>query len=73
MDDRTPDLENRYSFGLTISEVRRYRDITRRESGIELTEAEAWSRAIELLALFRMLLGPLPEDRGDARFEHPRA
>jgi hypothetical protein len=28
-----------------------------------LSPEEAWKRASEVLALFRMLLGPLPEDQ----------
>ena len=52
----------RYAFGLTEAEVRRLQDILRREGEV-LTIEQAWNRAIELLSLFRMLLGPLPEDR----------
>jgi hypothetical protein len=52
----------RYAFGLTEVEVRRLQDIMRRECGVELTLEAAWARAIELLALFRMMLGPIPED-----------
>ena len=63
--------ENRFAFGLTESEVRRLQDILRRE-GEELTLAQAWARAIELLSLFRMLLGPLPEDARTRQFERPR-
>ncbi len=51
-----------YAFGLTPAEVERFRDIMDRECGVRLTSEEAWARAIELLALFRMMLGPLPED-----------
>jgi len=60
----------RFAFGLTTLEVERLRGILSRESGTEVAMAEAWGRAIELLALFRMLLGPLPEDPDAARFEH---
>jgi hypothetical protein len=52
----------RYAFGLTEAEVLRLRDILRRECGVDLTLEAAWSRAIELLALFRMMLGPILED-----------
>jgi len=67
MTDRTLDMiqsesKSRYAFGLTPLEVERFRGIMRGESGMELTTTEAWARAIELMALFRMLLGPLPED-----------
>ena len=50
------------AFGLTQEEVDALQDIIRRETGEELTNEEAWARAIELIAMFRMLLGPLPED-----------
>ena len=49
-----------FAFGLTPSEVGRFRDIMRREYDEALTEEEAWGRAIEVLALFRSLAGPLP-------------
>ena len=62
MNDRIPGLENRYGFGLTEREVRRLQEILRREGQPEVTLDEAWARAIELLSLFRMLLGPSPED-----------
>lgn len=51
-----------FAFGLMPAEVERFRDIMGRECGVHLTSEEAWARAIELLALFRMMLGPLPED-----------
>jgi len=55
-----------YALGLTEAEVRRLQDILRRECGMEVTLEVAWARAIELLALFRMLLGPFPGDARDA-------
>lgn len=58
-----------YGFGLTEPQVQRLRDILRRD-GLDLTMEEAWARAIELLSLFRMLLGPIPEDPNAAEFEH---
>jgi hypothetical protein len=66
------DEDGRFAFGLTALEVERLRGILSRESATEVSMAEAWGRAIELLALFRMLLGPLPEDPDAARFEHRR-
>ncbi len=36
------------------------------ETGVELSDHDAWNRAIELIALMRMLLSPLPEDPGAA-------
>lgn len=66
--DNDPDVH--YGFGLTEPEVRRLQEILQRE-GVELTIEQAWKRAIELLALFRMLLGPLPEYPTSAEFENP--
>jgi len=57
-----PEGKARYAFGLTHAAVGRFREILRTESGIELTTTEAWGRAIEIMAVFRMLLGPLQED-----------
>jgi len=47
---------------LSPEEVAEFREIVREETGVVMAESEAWNRAIELVALFRMLLGPLPED-----------
>jgi hypothetical protein len=44
-----------YGYGLTEREVLRLRDIIGRECGVELTIEAAWARAIELVALARML------------------
>jgi hypothetical protein len=65
MDDLAQDADKRYGFGLTEPEVRRLQDILRREGEAEVTLDQAWTRAIELLSLFRMLLGPLPEDQSE--------
>jgi hypothetical protein len=62
LDTIPPEGEGHYAFGLTPIEVERFRDIMRSKSGSELTTADAWARAIEMLALFRALLGPHPED-----------
>jgi hypothetical protein len=40
---------------------------------VELSPEEAWKRASEVLALFRMLLGPLPEDHGVASYPQAHA
>jgi len=70
MEDRTRTIE-RYGFGLTEAQVLRLQSILKSE-GVDLTLEQAWARAIELIALFRMLLGPLPEDSSRSeRFEHP--
>jgi len=63
MDNRARDLGTRYGFGLTEAAVRRLQDILRREGEPDVTLDQAWTRAIELICLFRMLLGKLPEDR----------
>lgn len=68
--------ERRYGFGLTEGAVRRLQDILRREGALDITLEQAWARAVELISLFRMLLGQLPEDRTSdpvrPRFERPR-
>lgn len=53
----------RYALGLTRSDVDELRGLIHRECGESLSHEEAWKRAAEVLALFRMLLGPLPEDQ----------
>jgi len=50
------------SLHLTAADVEEFRAIMQEESGVALTETEAWNRAIELINLVRMLLGPIPED-----------
>lgn len=56
----TPDLPG-YSF--TPEEIREFQAILREETGVEVPSGEAWNRAIELVALVRMLVAPYPEDR----------
>lgn len=53
--------DSTFAFGLMSREVERFRDIMRREYGEELDREAVWARAIEVLALFRMLVGPAPE------------
>jgi hypothetical protein len=55
-------VDERFAFGLSVTDVEEFREILRSECGEELSLSDAWSRAIEVLALCRMLLGPLPED-----------
>lgn len=43
------------AFGLAQKEIDRFKDIMRYECGVELTNEEAWSRAIELIALAKLL------------------
>jgi len=70
MDGRAHDLDNRYGFGLSEPQVRRLQEILQREGEPDVTLDQAWARAIELLSLFRMLLGPMPEDTDATEFEH---
>ena len=62
MHDRAPESATRYGFGLTEAAVCRLQEILRHERESEVTLDQAWARAIELLGLFRMLLGPISED-----------
>ena len=39
-----------------------FQKLMRDACGLELTLEEAWARATQLVALYRMLLGPIPED-----------
>jgi len=55
----------RFAFGLTPAEVEEFRELIHSECGENLGPEEAWKRASEVLALFRMLLGPLPEDHAE--------
>ena len=58
----------RFAFGLSQADVEEFRELIHKECGEELSPEEAWKRASEVLALFRMLLGPLPEDQTVASF-----
>ncbi len=49
-------------FALTQADIDEFKGIIRKEFGVELDNQTAWSRVIELLHLFRSLLGPIPED-----------
>jgi hypothetical protein len=49
---------------LTVADVREFQELMRSECGIGLDEAAAWNRLAELVAFYRMVLGPVPEDRG---------
>jgi hypothetical protein len=62
LDASLPPGGGRFAFGLTAGEVGEFRDILKSECGESLSLEDAWSRAIEVLALCRMLLGPLPDD-----------
>lgn len=47
---------------LTPEDIAEFREIVRAETGVLMDEGEAWNRATELIALVRMLIGPMPED-----------
>lgn len=49
-------------FVLTQADIREFRKLIEEHCGVSLTEPEAWNRATELVALYRMFLGPFPED-----------
>ena len=59
----------RFAFGLSQADVEEFRELIHRECGEELSPEDAWNRASEVLALFRMLLGPLPEDQTTAGYQ----
>ena len=50
------------SHGLTREKVVEFQRLMLEECGVELTLPDAWSRATQLIALYRMLMGPIPED-----------
>lgn len=47
---------------LSYEDIREFRAIVREETGVDMSESEAWNRATELVALFRMLIDSTPED-----------
>lgn len=47
---------------ITAEDIEDFRTLIRTECGVEMDEQEAWDRVIELVSLYRMFLGPLPED-----------
>jgi len=47
---------------LTPADIQEFKKLIHETTGIVLSDEEAWSRATELVALYRMFLGPLPED-----------
>ena len=62
LDTLAPQADGRFAFGLASADVEEFRAILQTECGETVSLDEAWSRAIEVLALCRMLLGPLPDD-----------
>lgn len=57
-----PDLGHGTAGLLKQEDIDEFRRLVKEYCGIELTNEEAWSRAIELVSLYRMMLRPLPED-----------
>ena len=47
---------------LTLADVQEFQALVKRECGVEMGEADSWVRIGELLALYRTLLGPTPDD-----------
>lgn len=56
------DWASRPGFSLTQADIEEFKAIIRSEYGVEMENQEAWNRVIELLNLYRNLLGPIPED-----------
>lgn len=57
---------------LTQADVEEFRRLMREECGVELTLAEGWERATKMVALFRVLIGPIPEDSGSSGASYPQ-
>ena len=47
---------------LTYEDIQEFKRLIKETTGHELTDQEAWNRSTELVALYRMLLGCIPED-----------
>lgn len=60
----TPDFspDHHEPLNLSQADIEEFKVLMRQECGVELENQEAWNRAIELISLYRMLIGPLPED-----------
>lgn len=63
----------RFALGMTRADVDEFRALIHRECDEPLSHEEAWKRATEVLALFRMLLGPLPEDQSASTYPQAEA
>lgn len=50
---------------LTPDDVREFQALVLEETGVQMSTQEAWDRAIELIAVARMLVKPYPEDEPD--------
>ena len=58
------DDEGMTESGLTPEKVREFQLLMREECRVDLSFEAAWGRAAQLIALYRMLIGPIPEDSG---------
>jgi len=47
---------------LGATDIREFQRLIEKNCGVLLTHTEAWNRATELVALYRMFIGPIPED-----------
>lgn len=47
---------------LTAADIREFQQIVRASCGVDLDDVTAWHRATALVAMYRMLLKPIPED-----------
>ena len=54
--------------GLTREKAAEFQQLIRATCGAELALDEAATRATEFIALYRMLMGPIPEDSGVRAF-----
>ena len=57
---------------LTEEDVQAFRRLMVEECGVELSLAEAWTRATKMVAMFRALLGPIPEDPDSLGSRYPQ-
>lgn len=58
---------------LTEEDVQAFRRLMLEECGVDLSLAEAWPRALKLVAMFRALIGPIPEDPALRDASYPQA
>jgi hypothetical protein len=49
---------------LSEEDVQAFRRLMLEECGVDLSLADAWTRATKMVAMFRALIGPIPEDPG---------
>lgn len=50
------------SFGLSRAAVEEFRSLMQEHCGLRLSPEDGWRQAAKLVSLYRMLMGPLPED-----------